>query len=471
MQRLLSIVHYPYFWLSTFISLWILIIATGMYWLMGLTAGMALFVIGLLLLKQHHYPILLGALCITSAILLPSLSLSESLPAIRVEELLYYGFIPLFLLWQPERLPTITNRFLKWYGAFVILATFSWLIASFLFSVPTGSRDIVELVKMGKVALVVAFFSLFNYTERHQKALIFTLTAAIFISGLIGLFGHFGIAGVDRYIAPFYTDTHLGSLDARLFGTIGNPNSFSILLVIGILCSAIIAHQYTTGLSQLIPLFSSLFFVGLITLTGSRTGFMLMILSLVLIGTYFIWSYNWGYTKILGGIGIVLGVAGGALLFAPSTISTRLLSLTDILNDLSFQMRLLSWYLNGLIFWESPFIGWGPAKYLHPTVVDNEYLLMLRRYGMIAFPFYLSLYVFPLKQGVQYLLKRIQQQNNPLTLLIIGGSTVFLVANLTNAILMDIQLMDIWGVVLGVGFSFMNQSSFTNRPEVDDNNS
>jgi O-antigen ligase len=36
------------------------------------------------------------------------------------------------------------------------------------------------------------------------------------------------------------------------------------------------------------------------------------------------------------------------------------------------------------LFSRSPVFGWGPAKTSHPTVVDGEYFLLLRRYGVVG---------------------------------------------------------------------------------------
>jgi hypothetical protein len=427
---------------------------------MGVVAGTALFLTGIVLVQTERYPLLIGTLCISTAILLPSITLSTTLPAIRVEELFYYGFVPLYLLWKQPRLPKRSQQFLRYFGLFLGLAVLSWLFGRFFWGVPTGSRDVVELVKMGKIALIVAFFSSFSYRRIDQKAVLYTLVGAITISGLVGFMGHFGIAGVDRYIAPFYSQAHLGSLDDRLFGTIGNPNSFSVLLIIGIISSALISQIYLRGGKRLYPLLLIGFFVGLITLTGSRTGFALMALAFLLIVGYLAWTYHWGWSALLSSIGLMAGIITLALLLAPEAISTRLFSLTSIGEDLSFQMRLVSWYLNGLIFLDSPIIGWGPAKYLHPTIVDNEYLLMLRRYGLLAFPFYLSLYVHPLYHSWSYVRKHAKSIiQTPLLLLLIGGTVIFLIANLTNTVFMDIQMMDVWAVVLGIGFALMSNNS------------
>ena len=37
------------------------------------------------------------------------------------------------------------------------------------------------------------------------------------------------------------------------------------------------------------------------------------------------------------------------------------------------------------LFLKSPYIGWGPAKEIHSTIVDNEHLFLLRRYGVIGY--------------------------------------------------------------------------------------
>tara|TARA_Y100000385_G_C12743061_1_gene487659 strand:- start:38 stop:583 length:546 start_codon:yes stop_codon:yes gene_type:complete len=59
------------------------------------------------------------------------------------------------------------------------------------------------------------------------------------------------------------------------------------------------------------------------------------------------------------------------------------ISFSDGTNN-SMLLRYQQWSDAIALFNQSPIIGWGPAKDLHTSVVDNEYFLLLRRYGVIG---------------------------------------------------------------------------------------
>lgn len=48
------------------------------------------------------------------------------------------------------------------------------------------------------------------------------------------------------------------------------------------------------------------------------------------------------------------------------------------------------------LFKQSKIFGWGIAKSIHITIVDSEYLLTLRRYGIVGFIALLSFIYFPI---------------------------------------------------------------------------
>jgi len=44
-------------------------------------------------------------------------------------------------------------------------------------------------------------------------------------------------------------------------------------------------------------------------------------------------------------------------------------------------------------YWlESPWFGWGPGKFDMETIVDNEWLLLLRRYGVVGLAVFITLF-------------------------------------------------------------------------------
>ncbi len=50
----------------------------------------------------------------------------------------------------------------------------------------------------------------------------------------------------------------------------------------------------------------------------------------------------------------------------------------------SLNVRFENMYLGYERFLESPYFGWGPAKSIHDTNIDSEYVLIMQRYGSIG---------------------------------------------------------------------------------------
>ena len=73
-----------------------------------------------------------------------------------------------------------------------------------------------------------------------------------------------------------------------------------------------------------------------------------------------------------------------ALQFAPEDFFMRIGSALNLATDTSWQTRLVIWE-NHLDIWkQSPLFGWGPGKATMTVTVDNEWLLLLRRYGALG---------------------------------------------------------------------------------------
>ena len=69
---------------------------------------------------------------------------------------------------------------------------------------------------------------------------------------------------------------------------------------------------------------------------------------------------------------------------APEKFFIRMASGLTIGGDESWQLRMGRWD-EALSLWrQSPVFGWGPGKRTMSTIVDNEWLLLLRRYGVLG---------------------------------------------------------------------------------------
>jgi O-antigen ligase len=75
----------------------------------------------------------------------------------------------------------------------------------------------------------------------------------------------------------------------------------------------------------------------------------------------------------------------------PEQFFVRFGSLLGLAADTSLQARLEQWEPVYPLVRESPLFGWGPAKASMTTLVENEYLFMLRRYGVVGLGLFLIL--------------------------------------------------------------------------------
>lgn len=88
---------------------------------------------------------------------------------------------------------------------------------------------------------------------------------------------------------------------------------------------------------------------------------------------------NWVSILFLLGIVSLLVVR-----LAPSTFLASMSQVFSLSSASSWEGRVAKWQMAILAWKTSPLLGWGPAKASMPTVVDNEWILLLRRYGVIG---------------------------------------------------------------------------------------
>jgi hypothetical protein len=72
----------------------------------------------------------------------------------------------------------------------------------------------------------------------------------------------------------------------------------------------------------------------------------------------------------------------------------------------SVNVRLFNFQFAMNLFSQSYVIGWGPAKAIHPTVLDSEYSLILSRYGLIGLTVFASFLFLGLRDGMILIAKK-----------------------------------------------------------------
>jgi len=100
--------------------------------------------------------------------------------------------------------------------------------------------------------------------------------------------------------------------------------------------------------------------------------------------------------KIISSIVILIFI--GVIIFncLPEKITWRFKAGINIKSDRTFQMRLKNWIEHFYYFKQSPLFGIGPAKSVKfASHVDNEWLLLLKRYGIAGCLYLIFIFTFP----------------------------------------------------------------------------
>lgn len=102
----------------------------------------------------------------------------------------------------------------------------------------------------------------------------------------------------------------------------------------------------------------------------------------------------------------------------------------------------------GARFRRSPLLGSGPGKAAGGATVDNEYLLVLGRYGLVGLAAYLALWVVLLRAAL-----RVTRAGAPLAAAVVGGVVGLLLFNLVAGSLYQLQLMGLFWPLVGLALS------------------
>lgn len=394
----------------------------------------------------------LVAFLLFASILLPPVTALPGLPDIRVEELFFFLLFPLLLLRKSKK---DYDPFLKYFfyallafGAAVFVSIY---YGKFVLGVPLSLSDHFELLKVFKLFVVVLVISRLNLSQKNIYILLYVIVFSFLLSAVIGLMQFYGILGFDQITAPFYAAERIYDVHNRMMGTFYNPNTYGTALTIGAIVSLGLLF-YEKKASRRIFLFLTVILLAFsIALTQSRTAVVVVLFAFTLITLLNFIRKQFSVKNLLIILIVTTIVLLGITGLLADQILVRFMALGDISEDMSWKMRLLAWYLNLTLFSESILLGWGPAKMIHTTIVDSEYILILRRYGLIGFSFYILLYFIPLLRS--YMIQKMGGIKELIGQIVFVSTTVFLIANITNPLFHEIQFMDLWALLLGIFFA------------------
>lgn len=394
----------------------------------------------------------LVGLLLFSSVVLPPIDALPSLPEIRPEEIVFFVVFPILLFFINKK---TTNRYLTYFLYAVItfgIAIFlSIQYGRFIMGIPVSMNDYFELLKIFKLFVVVYLISNLKFSHKKLYVILYILLFSFLFSAIIGLMQFYGILGMEKITAPYFLQERIYDVHNRMMGTFFNPNTYGTAMTIGaVVAVALIFHEKKMR-SKLILLTTAVTIAFCIALTQSRTAIVVLFFSIFLVTVSTFVKNRLSIRQLLLIITSVIIISLALASMLTDQVLTRFLALGNIMEDMSWQMRLLAWYFNLNLFLESIWLGWGPAKLAHTTIVDSEYILILRRYGLIGFSAYMLTYLIPLVKsfkmlnysGIKFLIGQI----------VFVTTIVFLIANITNPLFHEIQFMDLWAILLGVFFA------------------
>lgn len=335
------------------------------------------------------------------SILLPAIRLPAPIPDVRLELILILVAWTLLLL---GALSTGRGVRLKWNPVYKWFFLFGAVIfisiahaALFKGYYPIG-RDFTELIRLLYYLLLFTLVAnlsipLTSIRRYYVFALIVLLGSALF-----GFSQYLNLGNINTYISPYFTgEAQMRGLiyARRITGTLPNPNDFGALMV---LASSLALSGVLFFRRKTLRLFSwvCLPIFGLaVVLTLSRTALVALgvaVFFMFLMLYPRIVEFRWVSRRMLTALPIVVVIVLLVMQLAPDMFFVRVAELRDIEEAAGWQMRLIMWQYNFDLFLQSPVFGWGPVEEGMPTIVDNEWLLLLRRYGIVGVAVFVALF-------------------------------------------------------------------------------
>jgi len=323
------------------------------------------------------------------AVLFPPIRLPGEIPAPRLElviiliawSLFVLGHLaagkPLRLRWNPA------NKWFFLFGA-CILASIAY--AAFAHGYYPIARDFWEFGKLVEYFLIFALVASLDIPPEHMGKY-YVISLIVFLcSAAFGFAQYFNLLDMNSWLTPYYAPTQIVGLvsGGRIVGTTGNPNEFGALMILP-------ASLALTGALWLkgrnIKLFSwaalGVFSLA-ITFTLSRSALLCLLVVAAFIVLYKYTMY-FGFKKlsrlVVFIVPAILILAFIVIQLAPALFFSRMSGGIDLNTDASWQVRLVVWESQVDIWKQSLIFGWGPGKDVMITSIDNEWLLLLRRYG------------------------------------------------------------------------------------------
>lgn len=306
---------------------------------------------------------------------------------LKIDDITILLFIPILLLLNIK-----TFEFKNKYFILLLVSLFFMFLStvhSYIFlEVPFSSRDINELVRMSKPLLLFSFLLLFTRDYLLDSVYKF-LKISLFVFIFIGFIEILTLPVISQFVIDIYSSSTQSGY-GRINTTLSNPNDAAVFTMFFLFFSiaTLIATKNKTYI------FTTLSLIVILLNTGSRTAFLSII-------TLFIFWFSFEKSILLKyKIYTLIALVFLSVLFFPllEPYFNRVLSLINAfhLKDTSLNIRFRLWGEALDLFYQSKLFGWGIAKSIHHTVVDGEYFMLLRRYGVLGLLSVLVVIYYPI---------------------------------------------------------------------------
>jgi O-antigen ligase len=279
---------------------------------------------------------------------------------------------------------------------------------------------------------------------------------------LLALSQYLNIANVNDWLTPFFAQAHLDNLvnanPPRVLGTFDNPNVMGIASVIMmILFVTWFYFRSSERLKTVLLLIVIAFSIKLIFLTISRTALLATATVLVFLSLWAMFKFRLK-KEIIFKVGVLFILTMLIFFTSPRGFVMRINEAVNFEKSTSAQGHLLRAGDAMEYIKQSPILGWGTAKNEMTTLVDNEYALVTRRYGVVGLAFYLWFFLRPAKAALQKARTLniyqsaigIQEQKTLLALAYLAVTLALFVYNITAGTFYNLQLMTLVALFMGI---------------------
>jgi len=398
---------------------------------------------------------------LVASILFPPIRIPLGIPSIRLELiiiLIAWMLLILKNLAKGQILKISKNPIYKWFVffGFAILLSISYSIIFKGYSII--ARDFWEFGKLIEYFLIFTLVANLDISSIDIKRFYKYALIVFLCSSFIGFAQYFNIANINAVISPYYAPTQIRGLlvSGRVTGTTGNSNEFGALMVFA---SSLAFSGLLFFKKKTMRLFSWIcfaVFVLSIILTLSRSA----IIALIIVICFFMlikYPSIFGPKRGIKRLAIVIPIIIVFLLIiiniAPEKFFFRISQLGNIWNATSWQARIVNWKVNYALWKLSPLFGWGPGKETMTTIVDNEWLLLLRRYGLIGVIIFI-LWFTNFYFGLSRICRSFSYAGvRALTVALQATLLAYAVYMIPAAVYHSLQLMPILLIFLGLAYS------------------